>query len=565
MRIESPTPVSWFDVLNKHPVVPEFQRSYSWGTDNVKELIESILSFADGDLNDNLFLGQLLGFAISDDAAVPSKKLGIVDGQQRIATLSIAAAAIRDLLEKDGAKEEAADVQNRLIWPNKTAATKADHPYVRLNSYDGTFFRDNIQGIPMNLDAKPQMASHSSIIDAARTSLKMIEDWAREPEGEFSTEKIYTLRQVIERQIQVILVIGDGQDGASDLFEVLNYRSVQLNTLDLLKNFLTGRANSTSDAREIVSSLEPIFAMGADDGVAATDFLRHHWTALHGDLKSQLYRELRAVYSVDIRSGRTANDIAIELGRRAESYKQLVEASTGHTGLDKLLADVRYSQAGGRLYPLLLAGVDPFNNDERCKIARAGMVLFTRWSVIGRKDSSDLEKILFGLAKRVTEGNVTALEVVQEIIASCPSDSQFKEAFKGASISKPAWRRYVLFRLEQQERHDKKKEELKVDPMTCQVEHIYPQNPALAERVEDHEFLINRIGNLTLLGKRINNKAKNKVFESKREDHYGESEILLTKDLLNQQKWKKQKWGKAEIVKREEELSELAVKAWPLK
>ncbi len=74
-------------------------------------------------------------------------------------------------------------------------------------------------------------------------------------------------------------------------------------------------------------------------------------------------------------------------------------------------------------------------------------------------------------------------------------------------------------------------EELEVSsPSRVHVEHIYPQNPREGERLDNHNQLINRIGNLTLLSSRLNMAIRNGNFGEKK-PAYAQSEILITKAL----------------------------------
>jgi hypothetical protein len=90
------------------------------------------------------------------------------------------------------------------------------------------------------------------------------------------------------------------------------------------------------------------------------------------------------------------------------------------------------------------------------------------------------------------------------------------------------------------------------------VEHIFPQNagPAWPNRAALEPYLWH-IGNLTILGKRLNNKAKNKGFADKCKDHYSKSEIEMTKTLL-----KVTDWSETEIENRAAQLAKSIVQVW---
>jgi hypothetical protein len=68
------------------------------------------------------------------------------------------------------------------------------------------------------------------------------------------------------------------------------------------------------------------------------------------------------------------------------------------------------------------------------------------------------------------------------------------------------------------------------------VEHIYPQTPD-GPKWPDHSQIINRLGNLTLLGRRLNTSIKNADFATKKERGYAGSDIMMTKELLPLDRW----------------------------
>jgi hypothetical protein len=104
--------------------------------------------------------------------------------------------------------------------------------------------------------------------------------------------------------------------------------------------------------------------------------------------------------------------------------------------------------------------------------------------------------------------------------------------------------------------HQSKTKEVGMDK--ANVEHIFPQNAGNEwSNRANLEPLIWHVGNLTILGKRINNKAQNKSFVDKCKEHYGNSEIRMTRDLL-----KETAWDEATIHKRARSLAKVAIQIW---
>jgi len=90
------------------------------------------------------------------------------------------------------------------------------------------------------------------------------------------------------------------------------------------------------------------------------------------------------------------------------------------------------------------------------------------------------------------------------------------------------------------------------------VEHIFPQNAGAdwPNRTALEPFIWH-VGNLTILGNRLNAKAQNKSFPNKCKEHYSRSEVAITKDLL-----KVTTWDEAAIRARAQDLSDIALEVW---
>lgn len=160
---------------------------------------------------------------------------------------------------------------------------------------------------------------------------------------------------------------------------------------------------------------------------------------------------------------------------------------------------------------------------------------------------------MFSLAKEIRESQND--ELLQGLVDFAPSDEQFEDGFKTATISRRASARYVLRKLEEYKRTT---DELDVAPPSrVHVEHIYPQMPREGERLPQHSSLINRIGNLTLLAARLNTAIRNSNFVEKTEA-YRSSELLITNELPHTYS----EWNADTIHARQEALAAMAVSIW---
>ena len=105
----------------------------------------------------------------------------------------------------------------------------------------------------------------------------------------------------------------------------------------------------------------------------------------------------------------------------------------------------------------------------------------------------------------------------------------------------------------------RKTEELRINPPSkVHVEHIYPQKPLEGQRWTTHDRFIDRLGNLSLLDKRINSAIRNGGFAAKKA-HYAESEIIITSDLSALEDWTEER-----IAVRQEAFAAMAPALWPI-
>jgi hypothetical protein len=95
-------------------------------------------------------------------------------------------------------------------------------------------------------------------------------------------------------------------------------------------------------------------------------------------------------------------------------------------------------------------------------------------------------------------------------------------------------------------------------PDHVHIEHIYPQSPLEGERWQEHERYVNRFGNLTLLGKRLNEQIKNSGFEVKKQQAYQKTKLAITDALLGYASW-----SPDSIVARQAEMCSSAEEIWP--
>jgi hypothetical protein len=282
---------------------PPNQRSYAWQERHVKNFLEDI-GYAIDRHEEDYFLGTLV--LIQRDREVPS----IADGQQRIATTSIALASIRDLLLTLGREQSARSIDNDFLR-TVDRNTEATVPRLNLNLEDSEYFRRTILASPIDADydaataIQPSRASNIRLKEASVQCERFFAEGMERVPADRRAE--YLLRWVtyLQHRTTVIVVKVPDEVGAYRMFETLNDRGLKASQADILKNYLFSRSGARLP--EAVTLWAVIASeterLGGDENAALLTYIRHLWITKFGATKE---RELAAKIRQEITSERGA-------------------------------------------------------------------------------------------------------------------------------------------------------------------------------------------------------------------------------------------------------------------
>lgn len=523
--------------------VPDYQRDYSWKTPQLEDFWRDLTDFEKAHPGNSVTQEEyFLGSIVLVDTGTAYE---VLDGQQRLATVTMLLCLIRDYLLAGGNQAAAARTESKWIveFDDSTGVTVLK---LHLNRFDRDFFRQLVQQ-PTSPPPTPTLASHH-LIKKAKTFLERnLLEAASTRGGEAGSTWVLRLRNILTDHLSVIEVVSTDEDAAASVFETLNYRGIGLSTPDLLRNFVLRRAKE-ADRLEVIDSWRVVLEI---EDTKAEEFLRHYWLSLEGDVKSTgLYREIKQTLTqrqVDMLT--FAND----LKREALIYESLVGAKDSDPRMKRLLEDIRDLGAKS-LYPVLLSlFVKVDHADKRFDLARDLLKLYVRYIVVGQLEGTRLEKRLYETAKSL-RANGDADEARKGIRSFGPTEDEFMQSFRTVHLDSQKQARFLLREIEYYKR---KVGEIKVEaPDRVHVEHIYPQTPLPGNKLPDHDDWLNRLGNLTLLAGRLNLQVRNGSFTDKK-PHYDKSDLLITKELAGLPDW-----GIAAITQRQEGLAVIATKIW---
>ena len=522
--------------------VPEWQRDFAWESTQIDQFWTDLIAFSEQYPEKNIetheyFLGSTV--VVERDKTVSL----LLDGQQRLATATIVLSVIRDFLAEYDQNAATRTAQKYIV--DYDDAKKENRYTLTLSVFDREYFRSTIQDLNVP-EPPPEQYSHKLIKQARDYFRSRFEQkYAELGRGQPAADWALRIRQVLTDHMSVVVVSSTDEDSAAAVFETLNDRGIGLSTPDLLRNLLLRRSAET--AREtILDCWKDVLEVGDGD---VHDFLRHYWLSCYGDVKSRsLYRVIKQQVLAE---NRDSLEFSRDLQRSAQIYRDIIAARDSDDDLVRYLQAIQALNAKS-LLPAVLSAYDVGNAEQRKLLLSALISLFVRHSVIGNRENSRLESVVFELAKKLRAAKDFD-SAVSAIRTFAPSDDEFRHNFGSAQVSRQATARYLLQELEHQKRET---QELSVEtPSRVHVEHIYPRIPE-GDKWPNHLNVVNRIGNLTLLSRSINTAIKNKRFKDKRPE-YEKSDLLLTQEVS-----KASDWDLAAIEERQKNLAELAPAIW---
>jgi hypothetical protein len=527
--------------------VPDWQRSYSWTREEIEAFWLDLIAF-DARYPDDNIIGEeyFLGSIVLVTGGATNL---LLDGQQRLATATILLSVLRDA-RREYWGDAAARLQSKYISDFDDATATTTH-VLTLNVYDRDFFRAEVQDEPQHppLHVRPTLKSHGLIRKAREFFTERIaEESVRLGGGRAAFDRNLRVSRVLCDHMSVVAVSSTDEDNAAAVFETLNDRGTGLSTPDLLRNLLLRRAPNDPTRDRIVGAWQTVLAM--NDEASVEEFLRHYWVSHRGDVKARkLYREIKDTIIAENINSLT---MSLDLAETAPVYRDIVRARDDDAELQRLLDGIRALGAKA-LYPALLSGYAVADGDDEKPqlrlLASALTAMFVRFNVIGGRETTVMETTVYQVAAQLrTTKNFDA--AITALAAAAPDADDFVARFQRANVSRIATARYLLREIEHAKRRT---QEVAVEGTDrVHVEHIYPQTPD-GPKWSNHAQVINRLGNLTLLGKRLNTSIKNGDFARKKHDGYASSDILMTQELLALETW-----DTDAINERQRELSE-----WP--
>jgi Protein of unknown function DUF262/Protein of unknown function (DUF1524) len=539
-------------------VLPEFQRSYSWEKAHVTTFLDDLFlfekEFAGSPSTASYFLGSIV-LIERDDSVL------LLDGQQRLASATIVLAAMRDLarsLDRPGSTMGAdlgRDIQRELIEKDADPTTYA----LSLSELDEAYFLQAIKTDPPVIPAT-KLRSHGLIQAAYQRAYERLSEAVKAKAVDEQVRILKSLRDALSKGMTLIGIVVQNEEDAYTIFETLNDRGLRLSVPDLLLNLLMRRAPDDSARRLVRQNWNSMLtALGKRD---VSRFLRHLWVSRYGDLKAE---GLFAAIKRELEENKLDSvSFAIQCADECDDYVALLDVNVpmrSKGGLEDLTGIVKYLQIASAP-PLLLSGYRCLDRSDFERLLHAIVSTHIRYVVATNQNPLDMETRLYEAARLIRASRATGSQSAAILTLA---KAKLKELAVADAKVKHASAEIFLERAEglwmmTQMANSMQSRTKEVGMDRANLEHVFPQNPKEADwpNASDLEPLTWHIGNLTILGEKLNQKAQNKSFADKSARHYSKSEIEMTKELL-----KFRSWTEADVLNRAKLLVKVLVAAWP--
>ena len=533
--------------------VPVNQRDFAW-TDEEVDLLWADLTTALHDGRSEYFLGAIVVSPNEHDPRIRE----IVDGQQRMAALSMIFAAIADTWRKAGDVTRADDISRSFLGaPDRRSRDLI--PKLSLNETNNPVFQKIIHGnyIPTGSEKRSWPKSNKLLAAAFdRISVKL-DAWLK-GQSDFG-DALIDLEEYLDTNANVIRIEVSDESDAFVIFETLNDRGLELAVSDLVKNYLFSLADTHLD--QFKRHWADISLLVGSENLTA--LLRHLWLSEYEVVRDkELYRSLRT----KIKSKSAARQFVDRLRHVADLYAALMNTDHSYWADFPTYAR-RYLEAlllfrVSQFRPLALAVMEGGTPEQVTKMLWQMVVISFRYTMVSSLNANELERIYSDAALSIRKNSTRNPQAIFKLIKDVYiEDKRFVEDFATRSFAKSQIARYVLIELNNSIERDEAKG-AKGDAVS--LEHILPKNPsgswaAALRSADDPDEWVERIGNLTLLEKRVNRKLGNKDFATKKSKGYGLSELPINAEVVTRRNWT---WR--EIQARSNALARIAGDVWKI-
>ena len=543
--------------------IPVYQRNYDWTILQCKQLLYDIIETGKNDKTNAHFIGSIV--YVHDDVYTASglTELTIIDGQQRLTTITLIYIALYRL-----AKE----------LDNKMLVNRIQKTYL-INEFASEEEKLKLKPTENNKEAL-RFILYSTDGEEFKGYSKIIEnfDYFR---FSINAENYEVIQRGLSKLIFVDISLDRQKDNPQRIFESLNSTGLELSQADLIRNYILMGLSRSNQDRIYKIYWEVIEKNAKDETLNKTrvsEFIRDYLTLKNKEIpnKGDVYSKFKEKYPTS-----TIEELEIvlkDLKAFVRYYNKLINPKNEtDNGIRTQLEYINRLEINVA-FPFLMKVYEDFSKEIIGRTTFISVLLivqsFTFRRFILGLPTNALNKIFMSIYDKVEVDNY--LYSIQKTllqktgVARFPRNNETLHALKEKDVYniKPKNRTYLFERIENFQNNEQVVIEANSD---ITIEHIFPQNPDPKWKIElgseynlIKENYLNTIGNLTLSGN--NGKLGNKPFlEKKLMNIEGKEQgYIFSRLWLNRGLKEKTKWDSVEIVQRANTISERFIKIWEI-
>lgn len=513
--------------------IPVYQRDYNWQEKQCQRLFKDILQTGKNEKVSSYFLGSIV-YIHDGIYGVGEKEFHVIDGQQRMTTLTLLFLAIYFKLKGTILAKDADKIYNQYV----------------VNPYSEKEIKLKLLPPEENLYILNKI-SHNKFNELEafqdRNMLKNYLFFEKELEN-LSFDDMKHLSNGIEKLIYIDIALEKGKDDPQKIFESLNSTGLDLSQGDLIRNYILmdlERGEQNRIYKEIWIPIENNCKVsdGSEITSYVSDFIRDYLTLKTEKISSKpkVFETFKAYYEKE-------NDEKLEdMKKYSEAYSYIIKPILEKDKDIQRELDYLKSLDKTVINTFLIGILKDYKDNILEKDELVNMLILLQsylWRrYITEKPTNALNKIFQGMYGKISRSGNYYENLVDVLMAEdFPTDEELESALKLKNVYKDKEKLNYVFKKLENYNHN---ELIDFENEKITIEHIFPQKPnkAWKENYSDNELeqmisFKDTISNLTLTGS--NSNLSNKAFHEKRDDEvhgYRNSKLYMNKYLGRLEEW----------------------------
>lgn len=502
--------------------IPRFQRPYSWDDENISEFWSDLVA----NKGEDYFIGSMVVFKKA------KQQFGVVDGQQRLTTITILICALRDAL-KDLGEDDLAEGLHQLVERKNRNNVGA---FVLKTETTFPYFAEHIQKFgPPELEGvvKPEEANleraQGIFVKRIQSLLRSVDSDSTILEEDRHSEKLRRLLQIRDTvlNLNLIFVVLDNEDDAYLIFETLNTRGKDLALSDLVKNHITKHLKNKGAVDQAKIKWNDLMERihNSDSDLSPDAFIYHFWASRYESVPlKKLFPKIKKSITKP-----KAKGFVSDLVEDSEYYRSIYEPGYMWT---KNEGDVSRSLNALVLFkvsqpvPAILSLIRAYKQKQiRLPALQRALEAIEKFhfmftAVTSSRSSGGISAMYSSFGRKVYEAEgsqeigVEINKFINKLRERIPTSDEFAASFQEIYFtnSNSKQKNLVRYLLRKFAEADERKYPVDFDELT--IEHLFPQKNIGEQGWTSSD--VGRLGNLILLDQKRNGELDTKDFAAKR-------------------------------------------------